>query len=465
MRVLPDYVSPEQVLSGENWNATMYSARRAVGWASTIYFASLIVLGMMIMMSLFLAILLSNFSTPAQEETVDEEKEEEEEEEEDGSAPQKERDQQQQQQPQGLVKAEQTEDPQDQDCISKRSASGEQVQERNTIGVNDVRNSDMHISNTSQLEEGSFRGARLHSDDRRDVSSPTIAAENALLQAQSVALSGRWNSIEGARLGSDGHGDGGSGSRSLSRNGSEEAMKETPRYHHDHRETRLWRTRNAEETPAHGSDTDSRTDEERNEDAEESRCSAVGKRIARYLSRAVHSVKVPDDLFPGLALCCLSAQNPLRRGCAAVVSNAGFHRFITFLIVVSSITLALDNPLRDQDSTTAKVLEIIEVVTAIFFTLEFLLKICATGFYFMPMAYLKDAWNILDFFVVIVVLVDFAAVGPSLVGLRSLRALRALRPLRYGEPNEHVLFIVPLLSLCTLRLCVFGAPVLVFVHS
>ncbi|CAN0509815.1 unnamed protein product, partial [Scytosiphon promiscuus] len=38
-------IIPNQVLSGENWNATMYSARRAVGWASTIYFASLIVLG------------------------------------------------------------------------------------------------------------------------------------------------------------------------------------------------------------------------------------------------------------------------------------------------------------------------------------------------------------------------------------------------------------------------------------
>ncbi|CAM9813658.1 unnamed protein product, partial [Hapterophycus canaliculatus] len=138
----------------------------------------------------------------------------------------------------------------------------------------------------------------------------------------------------------------------------------------------------------------------------------------------------PDELFPGRALCFLSEKNPVRRGCAAIVSNAGFDRLITILIVVSSIALALDNPLRDPDSTTAKVLEVIEFVTAVLFTVEFLLKICAWGFYFMPLAYLRNAWNVLDFFVVVVVLVDFAAAGPSLVGLRSLRALRSLRPLR-----------------------------------
>ncbi|CAN0538416.1 unnamed protein product, partial [Ectocarpus sp. 12 AP-2014] len=53
----------------------MYSARRAVGWVSVFYFVSLIIVGMMIVMSLFLAILLSHFATPEQDEADAEDRE------------------------------------------------------------------------------------------------------------------------------------------------------------------------------------------------------------------------------------------------------------------------------------------------------------------------------------------------------------------------------------------------------
>ena len=40
----------------------MYDCYRAVGWASSIYFISLILFGNIIMLNLFLAILLGNFN-------------------------------------------------------------------------------------------------------------------------------------------------------------------------------------------------------------------------------------------------------------------------------------------------------------------------------------------------------------------------------------------------------------------
>ena len=63
-----------QMLTGENWNAVMYDGRRAsyYGEASAFYFLSLVVIGAFIVMNMFLAILLSNFS----EEEEDEDEEE-----------------------------------------------------------------------------------------------------------------------------------------------------------------------------------------------------------------------------------------------------------------------------------------------------------------------------------------------------------------------------------------------------
>lgn len=57
-----------QVLSGENWNAVMYDCRRATGAIGLTYFIILVILGLFIMMSLFLAILLSNFGDDDEEE-------------------------------------------------------------------------------------------------------------------------------------------------------------------------------------------------------------------------------------------------------------------------------------------------------------------------------------------------------------------------------------------------------------
>lgn len=70
------------------------------------------------------------------------------------------------------------------------------------------------------------------------------------------------------------------------------------------------------------------------------------------------------------------------------------------------------------------------------------------GFYFSPKAYLKDSWNRLDFFIVVVGVIDFvitiavSSSGVDLRFLRALRALRALRPLRMVSRNEGLKIVV-----------------------
>lgn len=57
------------VLTGENWDATMFQFARSKGYIAIFFFISLIIIGEMIFLNIFLAILLENFDEG--EETVD----------------------------------------------------------------------------------------------------------------------------------------------------------------------------------------------------------------------------------------------------------------------------------------------------------------------------------------------------------------------------------------------------------
>merc|ERR1711959_742271 len=57
-------------------------------------------------------------------------------------------------------------------------------------------------------------------------------------------------------------------------------------------------------------------------------------------------------------------------------------------------------------------------------------KIVASGFVCGERAYMKDAWNKLDFVIVLISVVSLLITNSSLKALKALRALRALRPLR-----------------------------------
>lgn len=167
-------------------------------------------------------------------------------------------------------------------------------------------------------------------------------------------------------------------------------------------------------------------------------CCALGRAYRRAGGKLIMSwldgfqrFRVPDDLDEGRAMIVLGPNNPIRRGCAAVVVNPGFDQVTLVLISVSSIALAMDNPLRDPSSAVAVALHHVEVVMTVLFIIEMAMKICSHGFVAMHGAYLRNSWNVLDFLVVIISLfLLFSSDSDKLKGLRSLRALRAFRPLR-----------------------------------
>ena len=99
------------------------------------------------------------------------------------------------------------------------------------------------------------------------------------------------------------------------------------------------------------------------------------------------------------------------------------------LIFANSIILAIYD-YQDRDNVTPfnKTLESIGEVFTILFTLEMILKILAQGLIIHRNAYLRDAWNWLDFVVVVTGIMEMTEV--SWFKVRALRTLRVLRPLR-----------------------------------
>ncbi|XP_031569259.1 sodium channel protein 60E-like, partial [Actinia tenebrosa] len=97
-------------------------------------------------------------------------------------------------------------------------------------------------------------------------------------------------------------------------------------------------------------------------------------------------------------------------------NNRYFEIFVIVIILVNCIFLALDHPPEQA-----------EYVFAAIYTLEMFLKIIAKGFVLHSYAYLRDSWNLLDFFVVIMGYVTLAPNIANFSGIRTIRVLRALR--------------------------------------
>uniref|UniRef100_A0A8C5FZ16 Sodium channel protein n=1 Tax=Gouania willdenowi TaxID=441366 RepID=A0A8C5FZ16_GOUWI len=131
----------------------------------------------------------------------------------------------------------------------------------------------------------------------------------------------------------------------------------------------------------------------------------------------------------------------LRKTCFIIVEHNWFESFIIFMILLSSGALAFEDVYIEQRRTVKTVLEYADKVFTYIFILEMLLKWVAYGF----VKYFTNAWCWLDFLIVDVSLVSLIAnaLGYSeLSAIKSLRTLRALRPLRALSRFEGMRVVV-----------------------
>ncbi|XP_058665235.1 sodium channel protein type 2 subunit alpha-like isoform X9 [Ammospiza caudacuta] len=135
----------------------------------------------------------------------------------------------------------------------------------------------------------------------------------------------------------------------------------------------------------------------------------------------------------------------LRKTCYNIVEHNWFESFIVFMILLSSGALAFEDIYIEQRKTIKVLLDYADKIFTYIFILEMVLKWVAYGF----QTYFTNAWCWLDFLIVDVSLVSLVAtaLGFSEFGaIKSLRTLRALRPLRALSRFEGMRVVVNALT-------------------
>lgn len=96
------------------------------------------------------------------------------------------------------------------------------------------------------------------------------------------------------------------------------------------------------------------------------------------------------------SLLCLRQTNPIRKFAISITEWRPFEWLILLMICANCIALAVYQPYPAQDSDSKNtILEQVEYLFIVVFTIECVLKVIAMGFLFHSGAYLRNAWNIL----------------------------------------------------------------------
>ncbi|RLN91051.1 hypothetical protein BBJ28_00004364 [Nothophytophthora sp. Chile5] len=112
------------------------------------------------------------------------------------------------------------------------------------------------------------------------------------------------------------------------------------------------------------------------------------------------------------------------------------------LIIVSTVELAIDNPLNSPDNALVNVLSWFDLILTVLFMLEVAIKIVATGFVLHDGAYLRNSWNIMDFATTAVAGFFMGQGSSKFKFVKTLRTFRALRPLRMINRNPGLKLVV-----------------------
>lgn len=129
-----------------------------------------------------------------------------------------------------------------------------------------------------------------------------------------------------------------------------------------------------------------------------------------------------------------------------IISSAIWETTITFLIIVNSVILAIDDPLDDPQSSRSMILYYLDLVCTSCFIIEMMFKIISMGFLFNSVdntiAYFRNISNILDFCIVVISISAIVSQSENFKAVKSLRALRAFRSIRFISKSDSLKIIV-----------------------
>ncbi|XP_069393014.1 calcium channel, voltage-dependent, L type, alpha 1D subunit, a isoform X1 [Paralichthys olivaceus] len=151
----------------------------------------------------------------------------------------------------------------------------------------------------------------------------------------------------------------------------------------------------------------------------------------------------------GSAFFIFSTTNPVRVFCHKLINHHIFTNLILVFIMLSSVSLAAEDPIRNFSARNIilgyfdyaftaiftveivlKVLGYADYVFTSMFTFEIILKMTTYGAFLHKGAFCRNYFNLLDLLVVGVSLVSFGIQSSAISVVKILRVLRVLRPLR-----------------------------------
>ncbi|XP_069731821.1 voltage-dependent L-type calcium channel subunit alpha-1S [Phaenicophaeus curvirostris] len=124
-----------------------------------------------------------------------------------------------------------------------------------------------------------------------------------------------------------------------------------------------------------------------------------------------------------------SPTNKFRVLCHRIVNATWFTNFILLFILLSSISLAAEDPIR-AESFRNQVLGYFDIAFTSVFTVEIALKMTTYGAFLHKGSFCRNSFNILDLLVVAVSLISRGIESSAISVVKILRVLRVLRPLR-----------------------------------
>uniref|UniRef100_A0A3B4ARH7 Voltage-dependent L-type calcium channel subunit alpha n=1 Tax=Periophthalmus magnuspinnatus TaxID=409849 RepID=A0A3B4ARH7_9GOBI len=136
-------------------------------------------------------------------------------------------------------------------------------------------------------------------------------------------------------------------------------------------------------------------------------------------------VPIPD----GSSFFILGKKNCLRVACHSFIHHPYFTNFILVFIILSSISLAAEDPIKSHSFRNI-VLGYADYVFTSVFTVEIVLKMTVYGAFLHEGSFCRNAFNLLDLLVVSVSLTSFFLHSSAISVVKILRVLRVLRPLR-----------------------------------
>ncbi|KAF1573789.1 Voltage-dependent L-type calcium channel subunit alpha-1F, partial [Eudyptes moseleyi] len=136
-------------------------------------------------------------------------------------------------------------------------------------------------------------------------------------------------------------------------------------------------------------------------------------------------VPIPE----GSSFFLLGSTNPLRVRCHALIHHHIFTNLILVFIILSSVSLAAEDPVRAH-SPRNHILGYFDYAFTSIFTVEILLKMTAFGAFLHKGSFCRNWFNLLDLLVVGVSLISFGIHSSAISVVKILRVLRVLRPLR-----------------------------------